>query len=737
MDIINDGYERYYSEKIWQMIPPYYRDEDGLAANPGVLRALIEIIASQAAHVRRSQDRVWEDQFIELCQDWAVPYIGALVATRMLPAVNRRGSRVDVAKTIYYRRRKGTTVVLEELITDVTGWSGKLVETFRYLGRSWHRLDPPLSNRGTTLSGTPAGGFAELRRPEAALLTGGPFNEFHHTPDIRRPLGVQGRPNIPTLAFHLYPLAVHELSNVFPKKQGSDRRFTFDPSGRDVPLFMPGADTFDWANWRSPRAWEVPAPMTCTLINHAEFELGEKQILQAWDDYGLSDDQVKELRTLSGLRYRREPDFYRALEQLPSVTVSLTASVYQGLYDVALVPDCARNGLISDAVEVHRTKDQAVPRTAVIGGDLSVWSPRAVLNKELMIDPQRGRFQFLTGTGTVGETHCRYHYGFSLGIGAGGHARDHVEAIEADGDPLEGGGRIHYDRLFNDGVAEIKDSATYSPVSDKRDVKNLRVQSANGQRPYCLMKTNWVLNTGTNTDATVALDGLWLGAKSDQKLILRGDFETVHLAHMTLDPGGARNDEEMVPSINPVVLSVQGHIETLVIEKSILGRIDISGPGHVEKLMLSDSILQAPSIADMVLATTGDLIAKRVTIIGGVRAQHLEVGDSILVGEVNALNPQTGCVRFSALPISNNLPHPYECFYLSAGMQLFHSTRFGDPGYCRLRDSLDREILEGAEEGLEMGAFNLALRPVKLESLTIKIEEYMPFGRLPALIMEL
>jgi hypothetical protein len=36
-----------------------------------------------------------------------------------------------------------------------------------------------------------------------------------------------------------------------------------------------------------------------------------------------------------------------------------------------------------------------------------------------------------------------------------------------------------------------------------------------------------------------------------------------------------------------------------------------------------------------------------------------------------------------------------------------------------------------------MGAFNKALTPVKLESIRIKVDEYMPFGRLPAFIMEI
>jgi hypothetical protein len=107
-----DGYERYYAEKVWDLIPATHRHEDGIAAQPGVLRAIVEVVAAQAALLRRSQDRLWEDGFIELCDMWAVPYIGDLVGTRMVSALDPRGQRVDVAKTIYYRRRKGTVRVL-------------------------------------------------------------------------------------------------------------------------------------------------------------------------------------------------------------------------------------------------------------------------------------------------------------------------------------------------------------------------------------------------------------------------------------------------------------------------------------------------------------------------------------------------------------------------------------------------------------------------------------------------
>ena len=72
-----DEFERYYTEKIWELIPAVYKDEDGLASNPGVLRSIVRLFASQAAVARRSMDRLWEDEFIELCDDWAIPYTAA------------------------------------------------------------------------------------------------------------------------------------------------------------------------------------------------------------------------------------------------------------------------------------------------------------------------------------------------------------------------------------------------------------------------------------------------------------------------------------------------------------------------------------------------------------------------------------------------------------------------------------------------------------------------------------
>ena len=61
-----DGYDGYYSERLWESLPQMYRaldSTDGVGTGP--LRELLHRIGVQAAVVRRSIDGLWADQFIE------------------------------------------------------------------------------------------------------------------------------------------------------------------------------------------------------------------------------------------------------------------------------------------------------------------------------------------------------------------------------------------------------------------------------------------------------------------------------------------------------------------------------------------------------------------------------------------------------------------------------------------------------------------------------------------------
>src|SRR5882724_3885186 len=120
---------------LYELLPAIYRERDAGLGEP--LRALLQIIQEQATLVESDIRRLWDNFFIETCEPWVISYIGDLVGTiplfdasrirqpdtagklfpdltgpRLIPDVSLR-SRADVAKTIYFRRRKGTLPMLE------------------------------------------------------------------------------------------------------------------------------------------------------------------------------------------------------------------------------------------------------------------------------------------------------------------------------------------------------------------------------------------------------------------------------------------------------------------------------------------------------------------------------------------------------------------------------------------------------------------------------------------------
>ena len=137
-DKIQD-YIEYYSELLYQLLPRIYRIRDEELEQVGLqkeqLKKFLQTFGSQLAQVRNNIDELWDDFFIDACNDWVIPYIGDLVGTNVIFNEAQR-NRVDVRKTIFWRRRKGTLLGLEDLAKDITGWSAKSVEFFERLGWS-------------------------------------------------------------------------------------------------------------------------------------------------------------------------------------------------------------------------------------------------------------------------------------------------------------------------------------------------------------------------------------------------------------------------------------------------------------------------------------------------------------------------------------------------------------------------------------------------------------------------
>jgi len=161
------------TQRLYGCIPENYRVYDQEQGQP--LLALVQVIAEQVANLRQNLDDLWDDFFIETCQDWVVPYIGALVGTNLLANPVGRSNRLEVRYTVLWRRSKGTVAMIEALANEISGWSADIAEFFRALGWSQNmnhlRLDRAL---------TP-----DVRDPYVLSLLGRANDPFAHAADFK------------------------------------------------------------------------------------------------------------------------------------------------------------------------------------------------------------------------------------------------------------------------------------------------------------------------------------------------------------------------------------------------------------------------------------------------------------------------------------------------------------------------------------------------------------------------
>lgn len=255
------------ADRLYDLLPAVYRRRD--AEEQGQpLQSLLRVIAEQVDVVEEDIDQLYENWFVETCQDWVVPYIGDLIAYR--PGyeagepgdVNTQDSqrnkilvpRREVANTIRYRRRKGTLALLELLASDVAGWPARAVEFYGLLGLT-QAINHLQLTRGRT---------ADLRQEAVLERLDGPFDELAHTVDVRRINShrSRGRYNIPTLGLFVWRLRSYPVTETpaYYREEAGVHCYTFSVLGNDAPLYTrpePEPDPSHIAQEAN-----VPAPIT-------------------------------------------------------------------------------------------------------------------------------------------------------------------------------------------------------------------------------------------------------------------------------------------------------------------------------------------------------------------------------------------------------------------------------------------------------------------------------------------
>jgi hypothetical protein len=215
------------AQRLYELLPALDRIRDQESGR--ALEALFEVLAEPVAALEEDLAQLYDDQFIETCAEWAVPYIADLIGYRTLRGASAtvRSPRAEVADTIGLRRRKGTAAMLEQLAHDVTGWNARVVEFFQLLGWTQHMRHLRLDLRS----------FASLRSGLDLAEIGGPFDPVPRTADVRRIAGGRGRYNIPDVGVFLWRLDAYGVTGApATPVTGDSRRFRFSPLGNDTQL---------------------------------------------------------------------------------------------------------------------------------------------------------------------------------------------------------------------------------------------------------------------------------------------------------------------------------------------------------------------------------------------------------------------------------------------------------------------------------------------------------------------
>ena len=704
-------------------IPPLGPDEQAqldeltAKASRGPLQSLLMVIEEQLAAFAEDLDQLYDDQFIETCAPWVIPYIGDLIGYQSIHGITASvdNPRSEVANTISMRRRKGTVLVLEQLARDVTGWGAHAVEFFQVLGdtqymkhlRPWNFYSP------------------NVRGWEHRQYRNSGFSKMTHKVEVRA-LGMPGLPryDIQNIGIFLWSLGAYSVTQATPAASlanapGNAICYRFSSLGMDMPLF------------------------------HAAISQGE-QIAAAATPVNV-------------------PDWLPRSVLCADLQKGVGSSYYGQGASLALY----LNNQLLNPYQIQ---------VANLSGAEGSWNnlPLATSPYALLVDPELGRIAVppVPSGGTSPTLTVSYHYGFNAEMGGGEYARGDGFTVTNEAwifpypdtasiprySTLQQALNFVIGQLGVEGqvALEINSSETFTVTTagalsvDLPAGTTVEFRARDGCRPTLMLDGE--LSVSGDADSTFLINGLLVaaglgmspGGSSSALVHVPASrpsgganlLSELKLAHTTLVPGWSikTTGDPVYPAAAALVAEPSG--VQIVAERTILGAI--RAPEFVTA-NLSDCIVDATDRGLVAYAALdgqsggGALTLQGCTVVGKVHAQVLSlVSDSIIwagasdkwVSGLIADRLQTGCVRFSFLPVNAVIPRHFECVLqaLAAHAPIFFSLRYGHPGYLKMLACTHGSIRRGADDGGEMGAFHFVLAPQRESDLAIRLQEYVPVG---------
>jgi hypothetical protein len=714
-------------DRLYELMPVLYRERDEREGYP--LRELLRIVTEQADIVHGDVSGLLDDFFIETCKRWTIPYIGDLVSNRLLHdaqdlespdtaselfeslvgpdlrAANPVRTRADVAKTIYYRRRKGTLPMLEELARDVTGWAAHAVEFFELL----------IWNQNLNHLRMHSSGCCDLRSPEAMGRVDGAFDGASHTVDVRYPAQREGWHNIRNIGFFLWRLRDYTADRVVARGAAQPWQFYFSPLGNPAPLFSQTRREGDEAGLATEL--HVPGPIRRAAFhgNAAEFYgqrtthslaifTGNVQVPLAQircvnlDNWAQPTGNVVGLDVQNG-RIAFGTTFVSAGRVEAQHRYGFSADIGSGAYPRA-------KWLVDPEIPALRLDvfDGAVaPAFPTLTLALSEWVAQGRPSAVITIRDNRSYAMDSTITMVPGTF---------LVIQADNDRRPHI---------MPNGRQLLVQGAADDAELVLSGLLFEGAVRVGGDLGKLSI-----------IHTTLVPGRALNEDGTPA---------TTQPSVIVNE----------VDGAGAEVNRRL----------------SLRIASSIVGPVRISHTAR--ELYLLDSIVDglgdtAVAGPTGVNQSAPEATLERVTLLGRsffhklLLATEAIFTDSVVVDEV-----QKGCVRFSFVPHPSVTPRRHRCqpdleiarlceraeqagtltpalrAEITAQVRArmlpsFTSIHYGDAGFAQLHLNSPYEIRTGAGDGSEMGVFCMLKQPQRETNLRLRFEEYLPFGLDPGII---
>lgn len=691
-------------ERLYALLPTIYRMRDFGQGEP--LRALLLLLENELLRVESDIARLYDNWFVETCDEWAVPYIGDLIGSRLLHPVH---ARAFTANSLAHKRRKGTVQTLGALARDITGWPAQAVEYMPLVVTSQHVNSPTARNRATT----------SLRCAQVLDNIGTPFETTTRSVDVRS----RGR---------------------FLQNQLGVYVWRADVTRRDMVATLP----------LSAGVYAVsPLGMPQSLWSPASIRAG----LEAPMDLKLSPQPIRRRVLYQSLEARRQAliDGRTVLDPYFDPEPVLRIFYRDSMGNVvAVLPE---QMVAADLTTPWRPAPQLTYKRS---GDGKPVQRRIVA----AVDPELGRVAFATDV-NPSKVWTTY-YASSMGsIGGGGYERTLREVGNLPVVLLAGGGDQPALTALQDPaqwpggqvagqspsvVIEFGDSDIYTLPLVKVSDGGTLVLRARSQCCPTLLAGDSPLPIQLGNGATLVLDGVHVrGGFVIQPLsgTAPGFSAQVTVRHATLVPGFMLDPAGLPRFPSTPSLSVSNGFPPGSVSVSL--EHAISGPIIADTFAVTacDSIIDAPLRASPAVVA-GSVQFSRVTVLGACLVTRvLAIKDSVLLDRLLVVDrdSSTFAVTYSVLPYDPTLGQiTYRCQpFLSVNeaqtadekrrladmlRPQLSASRYGAPGYGQLSVRCATALRSAASDQGEPGAFHQLQQALRESNLIDSQAEYLRSG---------